>query len=51
MAEGETKHGVTPSKTLHNDGVEVCRPFAAGLGDHKIVTTLCPEGKERMRGD
>lgn len=24
-------------------------PFAAGLGDHKIVTTLCPGGKERMR--
>src|SRR4029079_5391343 len=22
--------------------------FAAGLGDHKIVTTLCPGGKERM---
>jgi threonine dehydrogenase-like Zn-dependent dehydrogenase len=24
-------------------------PFAAGLGNHKIVTTLCPGGKERMR--
>jgi threonine dehydrogenase-like Zn-dependent dehydrogenase len=24
-------------------------PFDAGLGDHKIVTTLCPGGKERMR--
>ncbi|RQP26809.1 zinc-binding dehydrogenase [Piscinibacter terrae] len=24
-------------------------PFGAGLGDHKIVTTLCPGGKERMR--
>ena len=23
--------------------------FAAGLGDHRIVTTLCPGGKERMR--
>lgn len=22
--------------------------FAAGLGDHKIITTLCPGGKERM---
>ena len=22
--------------------------FAAGLGDHTIVTTLCPGGKERM---
>ena len=23
--------------------------FAAGIGDHEIVTTLCPGGKERMR--
>ena len=23
--------------------------FAAGLGDHTILTTLCPGGKERMR--
>jgi alcohol dehydrogenase len=23
--------------------------FAAGLGDHTLVTTLCPGGKERMR--
>jgi threonine dehydrogenase-like Zn-dependent dehydrogenase len=23
--------------------------FAAGIGDHHIVTTLCPGGKERMR--
>jgi alcohol dehydrogenase len=23
--------------------------FNAGLGDHKLVTTLCPGGKERMR--
>lgn len=23
--------------------------FAAGLGDHKLVTTLCPGGKHRMR--
>jgi threonine dehydrogenase-like Zn-dependent dehydrogenase len=23
--------------------------FSAGIGDHKIVTTLCPGGKERMR--
>jgi threonine dehydrogenase-like Zn-dependent dehydrogenase len=23
--------------------------LAAGLGDHKVVTTLCPGGKERMR--
>jgi threonine dehydrogenase-like Zn-dependent dehydrogenase len=24
-------------------------PFAAGLGNHKIVTTLCPGGKEHMQ--
>lgn len=24
-------------------------PFVGGLGDHRIVTTLCPGGKERMR--
>jgi alcohol dehydrogenase len=24
-------------------------PFAAGLGDYEIITTLCPGGKERMR--
>lgn len=24
-------------------------PFSAGLGDNRIVTTLCPGGKERMR--
>lgn len=23
--------------------------YAAGLGDHRIITTLCPGGKERMR--
>ncbi|WP_447739929.1 NAD(P)-dependent alcohol dehydrogenase [Pseudomonas laurentiana] len=23
-------------------------PFAAGLGDYRIITTLCPGGKERM---
>lgn len=23
--------------------------FAAGIGDHRILTTLCPGGKERMR--
>jgi threonine dehydrogenase-like Zn-dependent dehydrogenase len=23
--------------------------MAAGIGDHRIVTTLCPGGKERMR--
>ena len=24
-------------------------PFAAGLGNHKIITTLCPGDKERMQ--
>lgn len=24
-------------------------PFASGLADHRIITTLCPGGKERMR--
>jgi threonine dehydrogenase-like Zn-dependent dehydrogenase len=24
-------------------------PFAAGLGDYRIVTSLCPGGSERMR--
>ena len=23
--------------------------FGAGIGDYKVVTTLCPGGKERMR--
>jgi threonine dehydrogenase-like Zn-dependent dehydrogenase len=23
--------------------------FAAGIGDHRVITTLCPGGKERMR--
>jgi len=26
-----------------------CDAFAAGIGDYKITTTLCPGGKERMR--
>jgi hypothetical protein len=27
-------------------------PFAAGIGDHTLVTTLCPGGKERaLPGD
>jgi alcohol dehydrogenase len=36
--------GVYPGKLQLPDTA-----FAAGLGDHKIVTTLCPGGKERMR--
>jgi threonine dehydrogenase-like Zn-dependent dehydrogenase len=44
-----------PGGTLSSPGVysgKLMIPvegFAAGLGDHKIVTTLCPGGKERMR--
>ncbi|HSW14702.1 MAG TPA: NAD(P)-dependent alcohol dehydrogenase [Solimonas sp.] len=44
-----------PGGTLSSLGVysgKVSMPldaFAAGLGDHHIVTTLCPGGKERMR--
>jgi alcohol dehydrogenase len=44
-----------PGGTLSSLGVyssDITIPlgaFAAGLGDHKIVTTLCPGGKERMR--
>jgi threonine dehydrogenase-like Zn-dependent dehydrogenase len=46
---------VRPGGTLSSLGVysgKLAIPadaFAAGLGDHKIVTTLCPGGKERMR--
>lgn len=44
-----------PGGTLSSLGVysgKLSMPLdaiAAGLGDHKIVTTLCPGGKERMR--
>jgi alcohol dehydrogenase len=44
-----------PGGTLSSLGVysgKISLPldaFAAGLGDHTIVTTLCPGGKERMR--
>jgi threonine dehydrogenase-like Zn-dependent dehydrogenase len=44
-----------PGGTLSSLGVYSAKlsvplePFAAGLGNHKIVTTLCPGGKERMR--
>jgi alcohol dehydrogenase len=46
---------VRPGGTLSSLGVysgELTVPldaFAAGLGEHRIVTTLCPGGKERMR--
>jgi len=44
-----------PGGTLSSLGVysgDITIPlgaFAAGLGDHQIVTSLCPGGKERMR--
>jgi threonine dehydrogenase-like Zn-dependent dehydrogenase len=44
-----------PSGTLSSLGVYSGKlevpydAFAAGIGDHRIVTTLCPGGKERMR--
>jgi alcohol dehydrogenase len=42
--------GVLSSLGVYSGKLEVpLDAFAAGLGDHKIVTTLCPGGKERMR--
>jgi|SRR5579883_374701 2-desacetyl-2-hydroxyethyl bacteriochlorophyllide A dehydrogenase len=44
-----------PGGTLSSIGVYAGKlsipvdAFAAGIGDYKIVTTLCPGGKERMR--
>src|SRR5678816_222070 len=46
---------VRPGGTLSSLGVYSGKlqvpydAFAAGIGDYKIVTTLCPGGKERMR--
>jgi threonine dehydrogenase-like Zn-dependent dehydrogenase len=46
---------IRPGGTLSSLGVYSghltvpLEPFAAGLGDHTIVTSLCPGGKERMR--
>lgn len=34
---------------LHRTSVQVPENTHAPLGDHKIITTLCPGGKERMR--
>jgi threonine dehydrogenase-like Zn-dependent dehydrogenase len=42
--------GVLSSLGVYSGKLEVpLDAFAAGIGDHKIVTTLCPGGKERMR--
>jgi threonine dehydrogenase-like Zn-dependent dehydrogenase len=46
---------IKPGGTLSSLGVystDLTIPlgaFAAGLGDHRIITALCPGGKERMR--
>jgi len=42
--------GVLSSLGVYSGKLQVpYEAFAAGLGDHRIVTTLCPGGKERMR--
>ncbi|HET6266474.1 MAG TPA: alcohol dehydrogenase catalytic domain-containing protein [Acidobacteriota bacterium] len=42
--------GTLSSLGVYSGKLEVpYQAFAAGLGDYKIVTTLCPGGKERMR--
>jgi alcohol dehydrogenase len=42
--------GTLSSLGVYSKGLQVpLDAFAAGLGDHKIVTTLCPGGKDRMR--
>jgi threonine dehydrogenase-like Zn-dependent dehydrogenase len=42
--------GTLSSLGVYSGKIQIPREaFAAGLGDHRIVTTLCPGGKERMR--
>ncbi len=42
--------GILSSLGVYSGKLELpYQAFAAGLGDHRIVTTLCPGGKERMR--
>jgi threonine dehydrogenase-like Zn-dependent dehydrogenase len=42
--------GIVSSLGVYSGHLQVpLDAFAAGLGDHTIVTTLCPGGKERMR--
>lgn len=42
--------GTLSSLGVYSKGLNVpLDAFDAGLGDHRIVTTLCPGGKERMR--
>ncbi len=42
--------GTLSSLGVYSEDLRIpVRAFASGLGDHKLVTTLCPGGKERMR--
>jgi len=42
--------GTLSSLGVYSDDLQIpLAAFHAGLGDHKIVTSLCPGGKERMR--
>src|SRR5690606_28114443 len=42
--------GTLSSLGVYSEDVKIpLSAFAAGLGDHKINTALCPGGKERMR--
>jgi alcohol dehydrogenase len=42
--------GTLSSLGIYSSDLRIPRDaFAAGLGDFKIATTLCPGGKERMR--
>ena len=51
----EGKNEMAPGGTLSSLGVysgKLVAPYEAvyaGLGDQRVVTTLCPGGKERMR--
>jgi len=42
--------GILSSLGVYSEDLRIpLKPFAAGLGDYRIITTLCPGGKERMR--
>jgi len=42
--------GTLSTLGVYSEGLQVPQDaFAAGIGDHRIVSTLCPGGKERMR--
>lgn len=42
--------GVLSSLGVYSKDINIpVDAFCAGLGDHKLITTLCPGGKERMR--